>query len=918
MDKKTDFYSRQVSSIGKDTHQKLETLSIVIIGLDILGIELCKCLSLMGIQNIYIYDPRYYKYKNLHFLKVYNTTIEKKVLEFLQKLNPFNTIELYTKSKHIDILIQTNITISFNNCQNPIELNQYCRDKNIKFLCGVVNQFTGYYFSDLLIHTIYDDNGETIINYVKDILRIDNKTLITLEKRCEFTEGDTISYNNNTYLIDSVSHNDNKIIINDTLSDSKNISVTLQKSKIELQYGTIDKCFDNSIITSINCEKKNVASIKKKIIPLLKNPHFEETNYQFPIVSSIMASIISQEIIKITGKYTPIHQEFIIDYSELSCKLNDLYTTPDKNFEDIYNLLPKKIIQHLKKMKIFLVGCGALGCEYMKNMAMLNMCTGCNSNLSIADMDKIELSNLNRQFLFSESDISKSKSEVASQKILNMNDNMQIRCYQDKIDKSSESIFSKAFWEKQDIIINALDNVESRKYVDSQCVVYKKPLLEAGTLGTKSNIQFIIPYQTATYSDTNDPQTSEIPVCTIKYYPYAIEHCIEWSLEIFNYYFNTFNIFLDAYTRGKDQCKDLCIQLDNENIIHKLVKVFDFIKPFFENPNNETFLQFLKNLYYYIFILPIHNLRLTYPEDYIDKNGNLFWTGTKIFPNLCSDDTLFNEFINTFGNIFAESIGYKFSISDICCLNKNEIDSFIEYQTIPTNSLSLKETIEYLYETSNNFKLQITKIQFSENEKYINCVKNLTNIRADTYSIEKIDFSTCHLLSTKITPALSSTTTLTTSLAMMEFLKYIYNQVLDTRLELHDYFINTGINLYLQSRLMKPIKFISNTFNSIIGQQIITMDSEYITTWDRYILPSYIVTIKDFISHIQVKYSIKISQICLEDNIIYNCNKTSNVGESIINLYLTYNISTLNYLIFTVIAFHKNKFVMLPKIYFSN
>ena len=73
MDKKTDFYSRQVSSIGKDTHQKLETLSIVIIGLDILGIELCKCLSLMGIQNIYIYDPRYYKYKNLHFLKVYNT-----------------------------------------------------------------------------------------------------------------------------------------------------------------------------------------------------------------------------------------------------------------------------------------------------------------------------------------------------------------------------------------------------------------------------------------------------------------------------------------------------------------------------------------------------------------------------------------------------------------------------------------------------------------------------------------------------------------------------------------------------------------------------------------------------------------------------------------------------------------------------
>ena len=53
--------------------------------------------------------------------------------------------------------------------------------------------------------------------------------------------------------------------------------------------------------------------------------------------------------------------------------------------------------------------------------------------------------------------------------------------------KDTEKLFDKVWWSQIDCVINALDNVEARMYMDSRCVYYSKPLLEQGTLGTKGN-----------------------------------------------------------------------------------------------------------------------------------------------------------------------------------------------------------------------------------------------------------------------------------------------------------------------------------------------------------------------------------------------------------------------------------------------
>jgi len=54
-----------------------------------------------------------------------------------------------------------------------------------------------------------------------------------------------------------------------------------------------------------------------------------------------------------------------------------------------------------------------------------------------------------------------------------------------------------------DFVVNAVDNIKARLYVDRRCVWYTKPLLESGTLGTKANSQMVIPHKTQCYGDSH-------------------------------------------------------------------------------------------------------------------------------------------------------------------------------------------------------------------------------------------------------------------------------------------------------------------------------------------------------------------------------------------------------------------------------
>ena len=101
----------------------------------------------------------------------------------------------------------------------------------------------------------------------------------------------------------------------------------------------------------------------------------------------------------------------------------------------------------------------------------------------------------------------------------------------------SAAKYGDDFFAGLDGVTNALDNVKARLYMDQRCVLFEKPLLESGTLGTKGNTQVVIPHLTESYGSSQDPPEKEAPSCTIKNFPNQIQHTIQWARERFDEYF---------------------------------------------------------------------------------------------------------------------------------------------------------------------------------------------------------------------------------------------------------------------------------------------------------------------------------------------------------------------------------------------
>lgn len=136
-----------------------------------------------------------------------------------------------------------------------------------------------------------------------------------------------------------------------------------------------------------------------------------------------------------------------------------------------------------------------------------------------------------------------------------MNPDFKVRPLKARVCEDTETIFTDDFWDSQLLIINAVDNIKARQYIDKKSVIHTKSLFEAGTLGTQCNSQLILPGLTECYNDSQDPPEKSIPMCTLKNFPHLIEHTIEWSKGKFENLFVNVSQFLVEYR--KDQNKTL-------------------------------------------------------------------------------------------------------------------------------------------------------------------------------------------------------------------------------------------------------------------------------------------------------------------------------------------------------------------------
>jgi ubiquitin-like 1-activating enzyme E1 B len=201
------------------------------------------------------------------------------------------------------------------------------------------------------------------------------------------------------------------------------------------------------------------------------------------------------------------------------------------------------LFDKITSSKVLLVGSGGIGCELLKNLALSGF-----THVEVIDLDTIDVSNLNRQFLFRTQHVGMPKCTVACNAALAMLPTMVVE-EDDKKDKKPKYIahhgnvcdnsrFNVNYVKGFDLVLNALDNVAARRRVNRLCLAASVPLVEAGTTGYLGQVTVIDKASnTECYECQQKPTQKVYPICTIRSTPSMPVHTIVWAKELYKLLF---------------------------------------------------------------------------------------------------------------------------------------------------------------------------------------------------------------------------------------------------------------------------------------------------------------------------------------------------------------------------------------------
>jgi ubiquitin-activating enzyme E1 len=750
------------------------------------------------------------------------------LIKEISALNPYCSIKLIDLNTDIDFTDCILVFIN-DNTSDIIQLNSVLHNKN-KFI--VLNFYQDKneleIVNDFGIHTVNDVDGETYNT---------------------FTLTDFINNNTNTILQTNSNHN---LSVNDIihikLEDGTEFNSTVSKiidtTRFEIETINQNILFTNGYVNRI---KKSV-TLKHDTLQNLLNTGNKDMLYSInPVIQSFIGGVIASECVKaITNKYLPFDQKYIFDFKK------DIFSRPDNS-----------LVNSLNKLNCLIVGSGAIGCELLKNLAMIGV-----KNIKITDPDHIENSNLSRQFLFRNEDVGSSKSKVASRRIKEYNNDINIIPFQDKLCSENQQ-FIKNHFNDTDIVFNALDNLSARLYVDNQIVAHNKPLFESGTQGTKGNTQPIIPNITESYGASQDsPVENEFAACTIKNFPTLIQHTIHYALDDFDGIFCKQPSILKTFLtnpRHFDKIADLELKLV-KLYLNRIITMLNSIKTI------SDYIEWAYCLWYDRFNRRINKLLKTHPKDSTLENGIKFWSNGKKCP------TIFDHTTEQFKNYMKATVHLLLNTYKVNITFDKDINQLIDeydYTTINVNRYidDIEENDNSIVENNLNLTVDITVQELEKDDDtnyHIAYIQATSNNRAIIYGIPEASFYDTKGIAGKIIPALATTTTIVSSLIVLEMMKYVINNNRPIE-DYQSYFINLADNLFIRGEPLAPKK---NKINGML-----------FTEWDNFTYDSDI-TIDNFIQVLNNKFNIEINMITIGQKMLYSNCYSKNSNENLKTLLL--------------------------------
>lgn len=146
--------------------------------------------------------------------------------------------------------------------------------------------------------------------------------------------------------------------------------------------------------------------------------------------------------------------------------------------------------KRLKNAKVLVIGAGGIGSPLLLYLTAAGI-----GRIGIFDHDVVELTNLNRQIIHDSGNVGVEKVRSAEQTLKQLNPNIQFDIYNCKLERE----LAISVVEEYDIIVNAVDNLETRYMLNDVCVELRKPLIEGSIFHFEGQIMFISPEDGACY-----------------------------------------------------------------------------------------------------------------------------------------------------------------------------------------------------------------------------------------------------------------------------------------------------------------------------------------------------------------------------------------------------------------------------------
>lgn len=603
-------------------------------------------------------------------------------------------------------------------------------------------------------------------------------------------------------------------------------------------------------------------------------------------VNAFVGGLAAQEVMKAcTGKFMPIMQWLYFDALECLPEAEEAVPTEEEcaprscRYDGQIAVFGSKMQELLAKQRYFLVGAGAIGCELLKNFAMMGLASG-EGEVIVTDMDTIEKSNLNRQFLFRPWDVTKMKSETAAAAVKQMNPSVRITGHQNRVGPDTEKIYDDDFFESLDGVANALDNVDARMYMDRRCVYYRKPLLESGTLGTKGNVQVVIPFLTESYSSSQDPPEKSIPICTLKNFPNAIEHTLQWARDEFEGLFkqpaeNAMQYLTDP------KFMERTLKLPGAQPLEVLEAVYKSLVT--DCPRSwEDCVTWARNHWQCQYNNNIRQLLHNFPPEQLTSSGAPFWSGPKRCPHpleFSTSNDLHMDYILAGANLYAQTYGLPGSddraalaklLQDIKVPEftpKSGVKIHVSDQELQSTNASVDDsrleelkTLLPAVEAASQFKLCAIDFEKDDDTNFhMDFIVAASNLRAENYDIPPADRHKSKLIAGKIIPAIATTTAAVVGLVCLELLKIVQGQ---KKLEAYkNGFMNLALPFFAFS---EPIAAPKHKYYEIDW-----------TLWDRFevkgIQPSgEEMTLRQFLDYFKNEHKLEITMLSQGVSMLYS------------------------------------------------